>query len=68
MYGSIDDGDPGSKNLAEGRNIERRGGGGSQGCQPDLPMKKESSVLATDLHQDLLLVFRLCRIMGIAYE
>ena len=43
-----------------------RGGGGSQGCQPDLPMKKESSVLATDLHQDLLLVFRLCRIMIIA--
>ena len=31
-------------------------GGGSRGCQPDLPMKKESSVLATDLHQDLLLV------------
>ena len=28
-------------------------GGGSRGCQPDLPMKKESSVLATDLHQDL---------------
>ena len=42
----------GGKNLGEGRNIE---GGGSQGCQPDLPMKKESSVLATDLHQDLSL-------------
>ena len=41
-------------------------GGGSRGCQPDLPMKKESSFSATDLHQDLLLVFRLCRIMGIA--
>ena len=41
-------------------------GGGSRGCQPDLPMKKESSVLATGLHQDLLLVFGICRIMGIA--
>ena len=56
MYGSIDDGDPRGKNAAEGRNIEGGEGRGSQGCQPDLPMKKESSVLATDLHQDLLLV------------
>ena len=49
VYGSIDDGDPGSKNGAEGRNIERRG---DQGRQPDLPMKKESSIRATDIHQD----------------
>ena len=35
---------------------EKYWGRGSQGCQPDLPMKKESSVLVTDLHQDPLLV------------
>ena len=56
MYGSIDDGDPRGKNGEKGEILREERGGGSQGCQPDLSMKKESSVLATDLHQDLLLV------------
>ena len=42
----------GAKRREKGEILRGRG---SRGCQPDLPMKKESSVLATDLHQDLLL-------------